>query len=180
MNNTCAVSNKSSGRVVYKIPEMNNLRREFYPHETKRNINVEELEKLSQMPGGLNLLCNYLMVEDAEVLKHLINRDVEPEYWLKDSDIPNWMKTCSLDTFKDALDFAPTGTKDLIKQYAVTMKLNDRAKCAAIKEQLGFDVEKAIELTGDNTAEETPAPKARRVLPSVPEGSSRRVPVNTD
>jgi len=55
------------------------------------------------------------------------------------------MDTCSLDEFKDALDFAPEGTKDLIKKYAVEKPLNDFSKREAIKDQLGFDVSKALE-----------------------------------
>lgn len=55
------------------------------------------------------------------------------------------MDSCSIDEFKDALDFAPDGTKDLIKKYAVSKPLNDYDKREAIKAQLGFDVSKAIE-----------------------------------
>ena len=54
------------------------------------------------------------------------------------------MESCSIDEFKDALDFAPNGTKDLIKQYAVSKPLNDYDKREAIKAQLGLDVSKAI------------------------------------
>jgi hypothetical protein len=52
------VKNRSSSRVVYRIPEIN-IRREFMPGETKK-IDHEELEKLSYRPGGENLISNYL------------------------------------------------------------------------------------------------------------------------
>ena len=55
----------------------------------------------------------------------------------------------SLDAFLDALDFAPDGTKDLIKAHAVSLPLNDISKRDAIEKQLGFNVTKALELTAD-------------------------------
>lgn len=180
MKNVCSVTNRSAGRVVYKIPELNNLRREFFPHETKRNISVEELEKLSQMPGGKNILYNYLIVEDKEVAFYLINQEIPPEYWFTEERLPEWMKTCSLDAFKDALDFAPQGAKDLIKKYAVSMPLDDRSKCGAIKDQLGFDVEKAIENSkADEPEQGTNKPATRRVAVTE-EAPKRRVQLSSD
>lgn len=180
MKNICSVTNRSSGRVVYKIPEMNNLRREFYPHETKKNITVEELEKLSQMPGGKNILYNYLMVEDKEIIHYLVNRDIPPEYWFSEDKLPTWMNTCSLDEFKDALDFAPMGTKDLIKKFAVSMPLSDRSKCGAIKEQLGFDVEKAIANSQDDEHEKDSKPTTRRVSIAEDNTPKRRVQLKAE
>lgn len=159
MNDTCSVSNKSTSVVAYTIPDMN-LTRQFAAHETKKNISVRELEQLTQQPGGEVLLYNYLMVHDPEIISYLINGEVAPEYWLKEADIPNWMNNCTLDEFKDALDYAPEGTKDLIKQNALSMPLQDFAKRQAIKEQLGFDVTKALELTAEDKDEKATTTKA--------------------
>ena len=52
----------------------------------------------------------------------------------------------SMDEFLDCLDFAPDGVIDLVKNLAVTLKLNDYAKREAILEKTGFDVTKAIEI----------------------------------
>jgi hypothetical protein len=52
------VKNRSSSRVVYRIPDLG-IRREFMPGEVKK-ISYEELEKLSYRPGGENLIANYL------------------------------------------------------------------------------------------------------------------------
>ena len=175
MKQTCNVSNKSAGRVVYKIPELN-LRRVYYPHETKRDVPVAELEKLSQMDGGRKLLYNYLMVDDPDVIYYLLNREVPPEYWFHEDKIPSWMNSCSLDEFKDALDFAPRGTLDLIKKYAVDMPLNDASKRQAIKDQLGFDVNKAIELTAPDKDEEVkPVETKQRRVATTEEPPKRRV-----
>lgn len=144
MSDTVKVSNKSASRVVYKVPELN-ARRTFYPHEAARDIDIKELELLSQQPGGRNLIFNYLMVHDEKVLKHLLNGNPPIEYWLTEDKIESWMTSCSLAEFQDALDFAPEGTKDLIKDYAFKMPLNDYSKRQALKEQLGYDVTQAIE-----------------------------------
>jgi len=55
----------------------------------------------------------------------------------------------SLDEFLDCLDFAPEGVLDLIKEYAVTLPLNDVAKRQAILDKLGFNVTVAIDLQKD-------------------------------
>lgn len=154
MRDTCTVTNKSTGRVVYKVPDLN-IRREFRPRETKKDIAVKELEGLAAQAGGRVILYNYLMIHEKDVIEYLINGEVAPEYWLTEDKIPEWMNSCSLDEFKDALDFAPQGTKDLIRKYSVSLPLNDYSKRQAIKEMLGFDVTKAIENLGnedENTA----------------------------
>lgn len=140
MNKVCNVTNKSCGLVIYKVPELN-VRREFQPQETKKNVPVDELEQLASQPGGRTLIYNYLYLSDPEVLNEVVNQEVAPEYWLKEEDIPNWINTCPLDEFKDAIEFGPFGTVDLIKKYSVSLPLNDAAKRAALKEQLNYDVD---------------------------------------
>lgn len=177
MKDKCNVANKSAGQVVYSIKE-DGIRRVFYPREVKKDIPVAELTKLSQQPGGLGLIYNYLLIEDKEILESLINTEEAPEYWLTEDKIPSWMESCSLDEFKDALDFAPQGTKDLIKSYAVSIPLNDYSKRQAIKEQLGFDVTAAIENSGDETPTAATTPGKRRVpVEKKEEEPARRVVV---
>lgn len=178
MKDKCTVTNKSAGSVVYSIPELG-VRRVFYSKEKKPNIAVSELEKLVQMPGGLELLYNYLMVEDKEIINYLINGEVAPEYWLTEDKIPDWLVTSSLDEFKDALDFAPEGTKDLIKKYAVLTELNDFSKREAIKEQLGFDVTRAIENSKDDEQKAETKQNTRRVTPATTT-PQRRVVVKSE
>lgn len=157
MEKICKVTNKSPGLLIYRIKE-DNIRREFSPHETKK-INVEELNKLSQQSGGPYLLYNYLYIEDPETAAEIINRQLPPEYHLVEDKLPSWMEECSLEEFQDALDFAPEGTKDLIKKYAVSIPLNDYAKRQAILSQLGFDVTKSLE----NMIQDDEKPKTTRI-----------------
>lgn len=166
------VYNKSAGIVIYNIPEMN-IRREFAPHEVK-HISFKELEALSMIPGGKELIYDYLFINNEEAVHYLINRDVVPEYYLTEDQIPSWMDSCSIDEFKDALDFAPDGTKDLIKKYAVSKPLNDYDKREAIKAQLGFDVSKAIE----NMKPDEDEKKAEKVI-SAPAATGRRSSTTT-
>lgn len=175
MKETCNVTNRSAGLVVYRIPELN-IRRSFNRFETKKNIAVRELEMLTAQLGGPELIYNYLTIDDDEVYKYLINGEPQPEYYIKESELPKWMQECTLPEFQDALDFAPQGTKDLIKKIAVETRLNDYNKRKAILEQLGFDVTVAIEKEeeakeGTETKEQTPT---RRVNKEGEKTASRR------
>lgn len=136
------VKNRSQGTVVYKIPELN-LRREFSPAEVK-SISEDEIEKVLYQAGGRELFYNFLQIEDPKAAAFLMNREIAPEYWLDEKNLSGWMVSCSLDEFKDCLDFAPEGVKELIKEYAVKMPLNDNAKREAILEMLNFNVSSAI------------------------------------
>lgn len=144
--NTCAVTNRSSGMVIYNVPEMH-VRRVFYTGETKE-VDIAELEALVNQPGGRELIYGYLLIKDPAIAKRLMNIDLrnEVEYNMSEAEVKAWLNTCSLDEFKDALDFAPAGVKDLIKKFAVEVPLNDVAKREAMKEQIGFDVSAAIEI----------------------------------
>lgn len=137
------VENRCNGSISYHLPEQH-IDRFFSPGEVKRNISYGELMDLSMQPGGQQLIYNYLYIKKPEVIEDIINGKPEPEYWLTEDKIPNWIKTCSLAEFKDALDFAPAGVKDLIKKIAVDLPLNDNEKRDAMKEVINFDVTAAI------------------------------------
>jgi len=158
------VKNRENGYVGYSVPDLNNLRREFAPGEVK-NITFEELKKLSWQPGGKNLLQNFLLVQDNdEAIAELLGK-VEPEYYYTDEEVKKVLLQGSLDELKDCIDYAPAGVLDLIKKYAVELRLNDIQKRDAIKEMMGFDVNSAI-MVNDATAEpETAEEKARRISP---------------
>lgn len=156
------VLNRDNGSVVYSIPEMNGLRRVFQAGETKE-ITFEELEKLSYIPGGMELLEDSLVILDNKQAINLILGHVEPEYSYSKDDIIKLMKTGSLDEFLDCLDFAPEGVKDLIKTLSVELPLNDVAKREAIFNKLGFNVDNAIRIKRESSepTEEKPIVKRR-------------------
>lgn len=88
--------------------------------------------------------------------------------------IPTWINTSSIGEFTDALNFAPDGVKELIKQYAVSVPLNDIRKCDLIKEKLDFDVQTAIANDKADKEGEEPEDAPRRIV--VPTGERKSAP----
>lgn len=171
------VINKFNGIVGYEVPELG-VNRTFYPRESK-NISYDELEKLSYLPGGSSILRNYLEITDEEVIMELFNIKPEPEYHYSEDDVKKLLITGSLDQFLDCLDFAPPVIIDMIKDMAVTLPLNDMAKREAIKDKIGFDVTKAIEIKNtkydgevENNVEEKASTSGRRTAPIKNDNSS--------
>lgn len=161
-NTILKVRNRDNGGVGYTIPDLGNLHRTFQAGEEKE-ISMEELRKLSYLPGGKAILKNYLVIEDnPEAVEELLST-VEPEYYYTDEDIKKLLTEGTLDQFQDCLDFAPEGTVNLLKKYAVELELNDVAKRKALLEATGFNVTTAIEANRKDDLDEEEAPvKTRR------------------
>lgn len=170
------VRNRSNGRSAYTLSQYKdraNLRREFAPGETLE-IDLDELEALTYVPGGKVLLTEYLQVLDKDAIEKL-QLNVEPEYDMSREDIINILQNGSMDAFLDCLDFAPSGVLDLIKELAVDLPLNDAAKRKAIKDKLGLDVDLAIKNNEESKSNTEPKPKKeRRVVNKEEENSGRR------
>ncbi len=143
-NKAIKVINKYDGIVGYRVPQLG-VNRTFYPKESK-NITFNELQKLSFLPGGESILKNYLEITDEDAIMELFNTKLEPEYHYSEEDVKTLLTVGTLDQFLDCLDFAPQGILDLIKDLAVSLPVNDMAKREAIKEKLGLDVTRAIEI----------------------------------
>ena len=143
------IINKYDGTVGYDIPDLG-IHRDFYPRE-KKEISYQELEKLSYIPGGETILREYLEITDSEIASKILHFEPQPEYYYSTEDIINLMKNGTLDQFLDCLDYAPEVVKDTIKELAVNLPLNDVAKRDAIKDKLGLDVSKAIEIKNTKT-----------------------------
>lgn len=181
-NNTIIkVRNRDNGNVGYTIPDLNNLVRTFAEGETKE-ITMEELRKLSYIPGGEEILRNYLIIENEEAINELLNH-VEPEYFYTEKDVKDLLLNGSLDALKDCLEFAPAGTIDLVKKISVELPLNDVAKRETIYKMTGFNVDSAVRIDKE-TKEEEPVSevKERRVAVNAETAkpSGRRVAVSTD
>lgn len=159
------VTNRSAGVVIYRIPE-HNIRREFNMGETKQ-ITYEELVWLSYQPGGRLLMQNMLLIQDAQAIADL-NIHAEPEYYMSEEDVVALLQSGSLDALLDALDFAPKGVIEIIKDKAVSLPLYDMQKREAIMKATGFNVTAAIENSKpDDDEEKAEAPAAtRRVQPA--------------
>ena len=146
------VINKFNGRVGYDVPDLG-IHRDFFPKEQK-NISLEQLTRLSYTPGGQVILREYLEITDKKIATSLLHYEPEPEYYYSAKDVINLMKNGTLEQFLDCLDFAPEVIKDIIKEEAVKLPLNDVAKREAIREKLNFDVSRAIEIKNTKSQEE--------------------------
>lgn len=181
-DNKISVKNRSSSMVVYSVPELG-VRREFAPSETK-SIPLEELNALSYLPGGMNLIRKHLFIQDNNALDE-ISMKVEPEYYLDEKGVIDLLENGSIDAFLDCLDFAPEGVLDLIKKHAVALPVNDNRKRDAIKEKLGFDVTAAIKHLEEarkaeeeeNGTKDEPITPVRRVKAEETQTTGRRVAV---
>ena len=141
-NEIINVTNRNNGTTGYMIPDLGNLYRRFEAGETKK-LTMEELRKLSYVPGGDALLREYLIIDNQEALEELLN-GIEPEYFYSDDEVKALLTSGTLDQLMDCLDFAPEGVIELVKKYAVELKVNDIQKRQAILDKTGFNVTSAI------------------------------------
>ena len=155
------VKNRDSGTVGYTIPELGNLHRSFSKGETKE-ITMDELRKLSYISGGKILLQNYLIVQNQDALKELLSDDVEPEYYYGEEEIKKLLLTGSNDQLLDCLEFAPEGVIGLVKDLAVSLKINDISKRNIILEKTGFNVTNAIAINEETIGGEGEEAKSSR------------------
>lgn len=160
-NDLVKVQNRDNGSVGYTIPDLNNLHRTYQPNETK-NITMDELRKLSYVPGGMEILRNYLVILDEEAREEILS-DVEPEYYLTKDGVKKLLLEGSLDALLDCLDFAPSGVVDLVKDVAVEIELNDVKKRDAILNKTGFNVTNAINFNKETTDEAEKVKPVRRI-----------------
>lgn len=175
------VTNRSASKVVYKDPELN-IRREFMPNETKM-ISFAELEKLSFIPGGREMMANFLQLEPIAVKK--IGIPAEPEYFMSRDQVQKMLLQGPLDQFLDCLDFAPQGVIDLVKQLSISLPLTDIQKRRALKEKLGFDVDAALRhIEEEYQEEQADKPKATRRVkieqPEIPTGRRTAIDYQAD
>ena len=160
------VTNRDNGFVGYQIPEMN-VNRNFAPKETKM-VPLAELKALQFVPGGDFTLKNLLIVSE-EALTTLNMEDVEPEYHYTEDDVRKLLHQGTLDQLEDALNFAPEGVINLIKDIAVKEEVADIRKRDMITAKTGFNVSNAINvnhiLAEDSSEEEADADPKRKAAP---------------
>lgn len=158
------VRNRNNGYTGYVLP--NGLVRNFTINQI-RKIDIEELRELRDCDGGEYILRNYLVIKDKPALEYL-DINPEPEYFYTDKEVKELLANGTLDQLEDALNFAPQGVIDLIKDIAVKTELPDTRKRDLISEKTGFGITAAIEINkamNEDTkkAEEKPVRKATPV-----------------
>ena len=169
------VKNRDNGTVGYTIPELGNLHRSFSKGETKE-ITMDELRKLSYISGGKLLLQDYLIVQNQDALRELLSDDVEPEYYYGEEEIKKLLLTGSNDQLLDCLEFAPEGVIGLVKDLAVSLKINDISKRNIILEKTGFNVTNAITINEETVEGEGEEVKSSRRSAPVTVDKSEEAP----
>ena len=156
------VENRDNSLVGYVIPETKTLRR-FNAFETKE-IPMGELRQMVNDRGCKNVIVNHLIIHSQEAVEELLP-GVEPEYFYNAKDVDFLLERGSLDQLLDALDFAPEGVINLIKDQAVNIELNDMRKREAILEKTHFDVTNAINIKRLSGVAEKNETRTRRAAP---------------
>lgn len=156
------VENRDNSLVGYVIPESKTLRR-FNAFETKE-IPMGELRQMINDKGCRNVIINHLIIHSQEAVNELLP-GVEPEYFYNVKDVDFLLERGTIDQLLDALDFAPEGVINLIKDQAVNIELNDMRKREAILEKTHFDVTNAIAIKRLSGVVEKTETKTRRTAP---------------
>jgi hypothetical protein len=91
---------------------------------------------------------------------------------MSEEQIKELLLNGDMDAFLDCLDNAPVGVIDLVKQFAVSLPLNDIPKRSALKEKTGFDVTVVLE----NLRQEEMVDKSEAAAPAAT--TKRRTTVN--
>jgi len=152
---TYIVTNRSASRVHYSLPELGIKSRDFQPGETKK-LKYAELEALSYIPGGQELIRDYLLIQAGTARNELVGK-VEPEYNMTEKEVRELIINGSLDEWLDALDFAPEGVIDLIKTLSIEIPLTDTRKMDAFRKKKGSDLARMIRAKQEEEAERAAA-----------------------
>ena len=161
------VRNRNNGTTGYTLADGAKETRLWAENEIKK-ITFAELKRVSYLPGGAELLRDYLVIEDPAAIEALnvgIDIQEQPEYLYTENEIRDLLFNGSLDELKDFLDFSPDGGIEIAKQIAVNEELPDMRKRKIISEATGFNINTAIEINDmmkDNSVAEDAAPKKQR------------------
>lgn len=145
------VTNRSASRVHYSVPELGIKSRDFQPGETKK-LSYAELEGLSYLPGGKELIRDYLLVRNDKVVQEFVGH-VEPEYNMTEKEVRELILNGTEDEWLDCLDFAPEGVIDLIKTLAVELPLTDTRKMESFQQKKGINLARMIQAKKEEEAE---------------------------
>lgn len=161
------VRNRNNGTTGYTLADGAKETRLWAENEIKK-ITFAELKRVSYLPGGAELLRDYLVIEDPAAIEALnvgIDIQEQPEYLYTENEIRDLLFNGSLDELKDFLDFSPDGGIEIAKQIAVNEELPDMRKRKIISEATGFNINTAIEINDmmkDSGVAEDAAPKKQR------------------
>lgn len=134
-------------------------------------LSEESIRNIAYNPGGRFILENRLIVNDPELVKELeLNLELEDTY--TPDDIKDLIVNGSKDQLEDALNFGNEGTRELIKDTAIDLEINDLEKRKVIQDFTHVDVNSAISNksgeTEEHTVQATTEVKHRKAAPFKP------------
>lgn len=174
------VKNLMSYQVGYRT--LNGVSRHFAPHQVI-NITAGELRELTYERGGLILLQNYLQVGNKKLAQEFGISDDMVEYNWTEKNIIDALTTSDIDILLDALDFAPDGIVEELKNKAIELEISDNNRINAINKRLGVDINQIIKnrhVYDDDTTETAEKPKQRRSTSKTTTTSRRRTTKKTE
>lgn len=165
------------------IVELTGVRRALPAHASFK-VKASELRELNYQLGGQEILKNYIRVNNSALAKEFgVDVDNTPEYnWGRD-EVKGCLENDDINVLLDALDFAPTGIKQLIADMAVELEISDVNKRQAISKAMGIDVDSMIanKHLFDKEEETEEKPKTtRRTAKSTATTKTRRVKKTED
>lgn len=157
------VRNMVDYNVGYKIEE-DNIRRQFSPHEVK-TVTAGELRKLDYTRGGHVLLTSYLAVQNKSLAQEFgVDEDsYANEYNWDAAKVDQVLLNEPVEVLQDAMDFAPEGILQLIKDRAIALRLDSMDKRKVISDAMKIDLNGMIDLAVKaESVEVKSAPKKTR------------------
>ena len=146
-NKKIRVYNRSNSTVFYKDEETNKTR-VWEPvirgNESYKDLPFDEIERMLNNRGGRVLFEEYLLIKDKDICDEL-ELECPEEYFYDTKKIIEILEKGSDFDLVKMIKNSPEGIKDSIKQIAIEIQLDSSRKRKIIKDQLGFDVNFAIE-----------------------------------
>ena len=109
-------------------------------------VKASELRELYFQPGGAVLIQNYIHVGNKQLALELgVPEDsYDHEYSWTAADVAKCLTEYNIDVLLDALDYAPYGIVDFLKDKAIELEIPDNSKIQAITKKTGVDIAAAI------------------------------------
>lgn len=139
--------------------------RRLMPGVTMR-VTAGELRELFYQPGGAIMLQNYICVGNKDLAAEFGVPDDMIEYNWTIDDVRECLQEKPLDVLLDALDFAPQGIVESLKDEAIALEITDKRKIEVIAKKTGVDIDAAIRnkhaYDSNDDTNVTEQPKQRR------------------
>ena len=135
-----AVVSRSKGSVSYSIPTLR-VARTWLKAGDSLDIPIDELLELRVIAGGAKLMDKYLIITDEEAYSIVYNEEeMIPEYQYGIDEVKYLLYEGTVEQLMDAIDYAPQGVLDLIKQLAVKKMPDKTDKIDVINKKFNINL----------------------------------------